>query len=449
MHRRRIVRRAAALVAAAFVATAPLTAPVRADDAVPPLPPRVPVDGGPSVAVPPDVGLILDAMVPGDAGARFTAADALAKLPWQVLVDALQDPGPDRDGSRGRALCDAIAFGGARVATEMLEGSVGPTGTPSMRLAALRNAARPDAGVPIEDVLTIACAATPAERTGIALCAALRSAVAATLRRKPGEVRAVVTRWRDLTGAARNAVLDGIEEAGRLGGARALGALVPFVTEGRSVLLDRLARAPFRCAEPIGLSVDTDIDRCLDDGDRGVRATAAILAGRIGGLDRADRLRRLLTDADPVVVASARRGLEAASGIRLIPDADLWKIRLDEERAWAARTAPEEIARLASADPAVVCAALARLATKRLHAASIAPRVAELLTSASPAVRLAACDALARLGSPRSIPALVRVLGEQDSETVAAASAALATITSLPRPADPSRWTEALSPDER
>lgn len=391
---------------------------------------------------------VLDALDACDAAAHEGAAARLAKLPWRDLVAAIEDPGDDPRGLRAGALRNALAAGGPAVARDMLAAAARDDAKPLVRLVAWQTAARPAAGAALRDVIAPLCDTGGEDRDGALGRAAFRDAVAACLARSPYERAVAAEAWPVLDGAARTALLDGVEAAGASGGDRALAAILPSADADPAPVLERLARAPFRRAAPVDGLAAAAVARALEHQDPAVRAPAALVEGRLGGMERAERLRRMLGDDDRTVAAAALRGLRLAAAAEVGGDAELWRIRLDEERRWLEETGIRDLARIdaassASADDEML-AALARAATHRLHAAVLVPRIERLLDSPDPPLRRAGCEALAQLGSPLPIPKLLARTTDPAPEVADAAGAALAAITGLPRPAAVAEWRTLL-----
>lgn len=440
--------RLAAWTLAALSAVAVCAAPGRADD-----------NGRPpsaAVAAPPRdpaveervraVVLRVSSVPAADRAARSRlAAELAASYSWRDLVEVFGEVASDfRARHRGEVLLDALGRSPARGADGLWSAAAAPDADPFLRIVALRAAGGSDSLATAADVLDVALAVPADRRASPVLRVVVRDAVTSVLARRPADLAALRSRWTTFDAALRTTLLDAAEAAGPAIGTSGLCRLLDTGAPGDGEIFTRLARMPVRSSEPWAPDTEAVVQRALDAADPAVQAGAALLAGRLGGAELAEKLFLRLTDPDPRLARAAHTGLETAAGAPLVADPALWRARLDAERVWGEEQRTSVLEALRSSDASVARTAAQQLGPRRLHAAHAGPALVAALDREEPAVRVAAIASLEALRWPGAIPALLGATEDLDAQVAAAASAALGAVTGLPRCDGPAEWTAAL-----
>lgn len=400
----------------------------------------------PAVEISAEARAILGRLDAAGSSRLAVAVELAGDYPWPKLVEALGEVSGDfRRPERAEILMDALARMGREKLREMLVFAAQDGADSYLRLVSLQVAIRAGAETPFAEVLSLAAALPEAQRFSPSTRLNVRDAVRASLESAPAEVETLRARWGKIDSVLRTICLEALEKTGARLGARAVSRLLATGAEGDDEILLRLATMPLFGAEPFAPGTEIAVLRCLESTNAAERRAAALVAGRIGGMTIAARLLEALADPDPSVVAAAGRGLVAATGVALVPDADLWRVRLEEESKWLAESAAADRDALRDADASVVVAVLGRLALHRVHRDEIAPWIEDCLDHHETVVRRTAGRALARLGRPASIPALLAATGDPAADCALGASNALAAVTGLPAPKKPSDWRALLA----
>lgn len=153
----------------------------------------------------------------------------------------------------------------------------------------------------------------------------------------------------------------------------------------------------------------------------------------------------LLEDESGEVVSAAENALFAMSSVRLRGGAEVWEEWYRRETVWRDEEMREDLDRLGAGDPQAVIAALGRLSRRKLYREGSGERIRARLSDDDPAVRSAAARAMARLGDPRGLDALLAALGDADESVRSEAAAALAAVTRLPPQKELERWPVILA----
>jgi hypothetical protein len=243
----------------------------------------------------------------------------------------------------------------------------------------------------------------------------------------------------------REAVLDALE---RVGGPPAVGALLRIHKADPRVgseAIRRIVRMPVLGVEPEPAGLDHALGVLALDQDPRRRVIFAMAVARLHRVRSLATLFPLLDDEDGEVVRAAERALETMSSLSLRGGAERWEGWHLREAEWREENLPEELDRLDSDDPRAVLRALGSLSRHRLCREKITMRICACLSARDPEVRRAAARALACLGDPRCLGALLTALGDEDEAVRGLAGAALAAVTGLRGLEGPAQWNEALA----
>ncbi|MCU0724389.1 MAG: HEAT repeat domain-containing protein [Planctomycetes bacterium] len=243
----------------------------------------------------------------------------------------------------------------------------------------------------------------------------------------------------------RAAVLDALE---RIGGPPAVEALLRiFVADprrGRDAIR-RVVRMPVLGVEPEPAGLDRALGSLAEDPDGRCRVLFAMAAARLHRVRSFAMLLPLLEDESGEVVSAAENALFAMSSVRLRGGAEVWEEWYRRETVWRDEEMREDLDRLGAGDPQAVIAALGRLSRRKLYREGSGERIRARLSDDDPAVRSAAARAMARLGDPRGLDALLAALGDADESVRSEAAAALAAVTRLPPQKELERWPVILA----
>lgn len=225
------------------------------------------------------------------------------------------------------------------------------------------------------------------------------------------------------------------------------GAAVRLITKlfGRDAeldlaALDGLASLGSQFPWRVGDDVATRLRAVLGREDARLRAAAAQALGKIRDPQAAPMLIGLLADADGATRRAAQWALRETSGETRITAAAAWHRWLEAELAWWREEGQDRLAALDPADPTRIAEAVRALLDHPFGRDQSADALASALATFDPAAQLVACDALARLGSRRAVPALIELLFEPGEELRTAAWTALRTLTGEDLPAEPQLW---------
>jgi HEAT repeat protein len=243
----------------------------------------------------------------------------------------------------------------------------------------------------------------------------------------------------------RAAVIDALE---KVGGPPAVGGLLRvFLAEPRRGLdaLRRVIRMPVLGVEPAPAGLDRVLGSLAEDPEDRCRVLFAMAAARLHRVRSFAILLPLLEDESGEVAGAAENALFAMSSVRLRGGAGVWEEWYRRETVWRDEEMVEDLDRLGAGDPQAVIAALGSLSRRKLYREGPGERIRAHLSDDDPAVRRAAARALARLGDPRGLDALLTALGDADGSVRSEAAAALAAVTRLPPQKEPERWSEILA----
>jgi HEAT repeats len=174
------------------------------------------------------------------------------------------------------------------------------------------------------------------------------------------------------------------------------------------------------------------------------RRCALLALGRLRAVERLPAVVELLEDEDARVRGAALWAAQSISGRRLGPDRSGWEDLLAREQQWLEQHYPEFEAALGGRDVSAAVAALREISLHSVCAPAVVAAVEECLAAPSTPIALAACHALATLGDPRSLEALVERLDDGREPVRMAAANALCAMTGLALPSEPTPWRELL-----
>lgn len=376
---------------------------------------------------------------------RALAAEIAAGFAWPDIVAVLGEVSGDfRRPELGAVLSEALGALGGEKLHEMLACAALPDADPFLRVVALQTAGRAGSVARQDDLYRLGAALSEAQKLNASTRHPWREAVRACLEARPEGIEGVRARWISLDPHLREVTLQALEGTGARLGTHAVSRLLGTGASEEAWILERLVEMPFLREDPLADGADRAVHASTGAEDPAERRFAARVLGRIGGPEHTPRLLEMLADADGGVVDAAGAALGAAVGASIVADAELWKIRLAEETAWAETSMQRELDAVRSSDTAVVRAALGRLARHRLFRERTADAVRACLLRDDAEVRIAACNALGELGAPASIPHLRELVVSDDPELAAAASVALAAISGRGAPKDPADWASLL-----
>lgn len=138
-----------------------------------------------------------------------------------------------------------------------------------------------------------------------------------------------------------------------------------------------------------------------------------------------------LQDEDAGTREAALWALRRQSGLDLPADPAQWRSWLDDAARWFENDRASAQEKLVSRRPGAVAAALATYQGKRFRRADLALDVVQVLERDEAQLRVLACGVLAELESSAAIPALVRVLDDEDPQVAEAARRVLRQLSGL------------------
>jgi HEAT repeat protein len=146
---------------------------------------------------------------------------------------------------------------------------------------------------------------------------------------------------------------------------------------------------------------------------------------------------------------TAFAALRQLSGCELPDRSESWRAWFRAEHAWWRGEAEATLERLRSEDDAEVVAAVRSLGERSLRRDELSLHLMPLLrTHPSPTVRRQVTLALARLGDPVALRALVMALEDPEEDVRNGAHVGLSSISGLSLPATSQAWTAALRGDD-
>ncbi len=243
---------------------------------------------------------------------------------------------------------------------------------------------------------------------------ALREAYAGILRREPAVFSSGL---RLLRGCDDDAASQLLFALGDLRNRRALPLLEDCMRS-----LPQHAQQAIGLIAVLGRSDDPDYNRRVAawlaenlDPERPEWMRASLRA--LGVLDDGRQVPTLLAQLESPFEGLREVALEALrriSGLQLGETAPAWREWYSDECAWMASGQPAAERELSSSDDASVARALDEYAAHRLCRDERVPTLLEVLDSGSPPMRVLCCATLARVGSPRALPALVERISDEN-----------------------------------
>ncbi len=238
--------------------------------------------------------------------------------------------------------------------------------------------------------------------------------------------------------------------AGRSNSAEAAWFLV--FTLGREIELDvESMRALAALSDRIGVVLPehqlAEVRRALGAPDDRVQRTAAAVLGRLHDRGSVPSLIATLENRDALIAAAAHGALRSIAGLDLGAERDGWQRWYDHELDWWDETEPRIDTALESDDPGAVFGATSELLSHATFAREAAAKLGPLALEGDERIASIALDALARLGSPYALPALVDALAREDALGERAGDL-LRKLTHFGFPTDSTLWRAVVAPND-
>ncbi len=256
---------------------------------------------------------------------------------------------------------------------------------------------------------------------------ALESALTAVLRRDPRGFEHLSALWPQVRLELIPTLIRAVGATSDGRGVGLLGQTLRWHSELVPLAVAQLRR--------LGPSPDTEVNAdvasllrpLLDPAAPDLCRAVSLTLGELEDFHAVPRLIQLLEEPRGVG-DSALWALRKLSGCAWGPSAPWWQHWYETETRWFQNGRRQSQRRLSNARQGKVVEALREYAEHRLFRHELAADVEQVLYRTEPTIRVLACEALALLGSQRSLPALVEVARDEDPSVRAAARAALEAI---------------------
>jgi len=280
----------------------------------------------------------------------------------------------------------------------------------------------------------------PPVRPGLApeLRRGFESALSAILARDPAALARLPALLAESPAVLAGPLVDGLARQPSPEATRLLAELLGRAPGLDVLLLLRLAERGPLVGEAAGLH--RSVRPYLRERDPVVVGAAAQACGRLGDEEAIAELVALLGHEDARVRASAIDALQRLTGLAYGPDPARWLRWFHDEERWWEREAEPLLLHVERGRGLEFVRASREVLEHRLYRARIARAFALGLTRAQDEGAELACQALARLGSPVGVGALVEALEHRDARVRQAAWKALRAITGVELPPDPAAW---------
>jgi hypothetical protein len=188
------------------------------------------------------------------------------------------------------------------------------------------------------------------------------------------------------------------------------------------------------------------VRRLAASGRGAVQREALLALGQARDEQAVPMLLAAVEAPDQNLAASAHRGLEALSGLRVRTHRGLWRRHVERGQRWEQERGADARAALIDGDAGELARVLREIGEQRLARDRWADAVVGVFERGDPQLSTLALAALAALGSPRAIPSLLDLIEDPDSEGRLRdlASQALCQITGLGMPPDAEGWRHQL-----
>jgi HEAT repeat protein len=266
------------------------------------------------------------------------------------------------------------------------------------------------------------------------------SAARALLRRDPSGFARLTGLWREVPDPLREEL---VRAVGATEDSRGLEFLSGILGEDERLdepALLEIQRLAHRTVPPVAPTITAPIRRQLLFGSTRHVMIACDVLGAVEDEEAVPLLVDLLDSGSRGVSAQVVRALQSITRLSFRTDPERWRAWYDAELAWYAEHASGAYAALESGKTEEVLNAIQALAKRKLQRHTLATELVYLLSHDDLAIRTTTCQALAQIGSPVAVPALVDALHDADDALVRHALSALTMLTGEDHPAESPAW---------
>jgi HEAT repeat protein len=328
----------------------------------------------------------------------------------------------------------------------LLRARCGESPTREVRAAALRVLGRQGSPEGLAQLLEV-LAACGEELEHHSVRASALEALRELLRADGGTLRALEKPLLEATPVEQRLVCEALADCGRRESVALLGKLVGRSPELDLTLLESQAALGERYAWLVADLVAPRLRSALEHGDPRMRAAAARALGRTRDGQAVAGLIARLADADGAVARAAQWSLREITGRDPAGPGkpatrEEWQRWFEVESAWWQAQGRAHLDVLEAGDATRLAPSLRALLAHPLGRDQVADALSGSLGGLEAGAQVLACDALARLGARRAVPALVELLLGPTPEVRNAAWGALRALTGADLPAEPRPWED-------